>query len=354
VRQAASVVIVFTCHNQAKGGGEGHVGELSRLCATAKIPYFVLGHGDGGGAELDASFSVAQLSNRRVRHKLREASVLFLHGGPRDLLLALWCRCFSRAVIWLQLHVSNTPSSSWRAAQFVANAVLWVLTHWVVHRVIRVSSNQNAPLKHMEIIPPLTDLDRLSLNGSFIAGRKSEKLNVLFCGRAPGVDESTDSKGWLRAIEVLKHLRVRYPTITISHCGGGTLTNLMKKACLEAGIQLNQTAWEVDPFAVVSEQQTPACLFLLSQSESYGLCVVEAQYVGLPSIISDAIPDDAILVPELCLRVEAIADPVAVAGTCEQFLDTVAVIDRASAIVYDNQLRARAKYLDLLRFASER
>ena len=135
--------------------------------------------------------------------------------------------------------------------------------------------------------------DRAAWRSKFGIDPKAKVM--LFVGRL------VEYKNPLFAIEVLEHLRKSDPTVELLIAGIGPLSDsiklLAKEKRLESYVHLAGFRQDVPMLMLQSD-----ILIWPSQEhpkEGLGLGIVEAQTAGLPILMSQSVPDEAVVIPEL-------------------------------------------------------
>ena len=155
---------------------------------------------------------------------------------------------------------------------------------------------------------------------------------LLFAGRM------VSYKNPLFVLEVLASIASAEPNVYAVFAGAGPLESELRNRARELGLsdRVRVLGWRDDTVALMRF----ADLFIFARieevsadvgREGLGLVVVEAQAAGLMSLLSRAIPDDAIVAPELC-EVRSLADGSAEWGMSVRRMLAGPRPDRAAAL----------------------
>ena len=126
-------------------------------------------------------------------------------------------------------------------------------------------------------------------------GLPPEAKILLFVGRM------VDYKNPCFVVEILEHLRILGENFAAVFVGGGELEAEVQRLAADKGLEsrVRVTGFRRDVPGFMHASDVLIWPSLEEPKEGLGLGVVEAQAAGLPILMSQSVPDEAVVVPEL-------------------------------------------------------
>ena len=239
-------------------------------------------------------------------HRKTKLDVIHYHAYYRGTTILLFFNFFSKAKIITHNHSAATSSvKNWKYKIIIY--LLGRLIRFCTDKKVAVSKNAAIDLfkstKGVTILPCILSSYSTSIKRQ---KDKSNTLQLLHIGRIFNSNYFEDAKNQSFIIDVLYWLKTYNFNFNMCFCGTGSLSNLKKKISF-LGLNSSNICFinKVDVF----EQLSKTDVFLFpSKHEGYGMAVVEAQLSGVDCIVSENIPEEAILSAEKVLKLPTSID----------------------------------------------